>query len=274
MDNGSGGDTSINIKPDPDAGDEVSSRQDTSRKHLADISQRTVAQTFRSPVPTPEGSASSAEGLQFVNFLNTAERNTQSRNTVRVQARRHAWKEQKDEEAASGRPRQPKATRQRSRKPPAAAVIKLEKKAPFTPGSSSSLRGISASKSVRLDDLIHNASEWEPSSRHNTSTVPTTTQPTFKKRRTVTRTDDASCASTSSREEKLGATYRAMLAELPADIARHSVMALAMTGRPSLGSLRIENAHSDPFDSYPIQLTPKMHHLMRYCRLLLFLEPS
>ena len=57
-----------------------------------------------------------------------------------------------------------------------------------------------------------------------------------------------------------------VFASLPPQLAKCAETAIAMISSPSLNNFELKNGHSDPFDVFPIPLTPRLHHLIHYCK--------
>jgi len=171
-----------------------------------------------SPLPSPEDGGS----LQFINLLGTEKHDTQGQNTVRSHARRHAWKNQKQQQ---------------------------DKK---------------QTQSTKNNDGSQSKNKHRKSASHDKTQHPS------KSPKSPDHGDRFYDQCSKFREvaellPQRKAQGHGLFLNLPPELARCAESAIAMISSPPLNHYEVKNGHSDPFDVFPIPLTPRLHHLIHYC---------
>lgn len=72
--------------------------------------------------------------------------------------------------------------------------------------------------------------------------------------------------SPSNTSSRASTPAQGVFSNLPPELARCAEVAIAMISSPTLSTFEVKNGHSDPFDVFPIPLTPRLHHLIHYCK--------
>ena len=244
---------------------------------------------------------SSGADLLWVNHYNTPQRSKEGREIVRKRARQHAWDRKKEQEAAAGISNPPKPKRQRKQKSPP-KTIKLESLAPAiddrnpaavptTPKYGKIKKSSNTTFNIKIPPEHLTGSEQVNTPSSVVHSVFTPSSPTLSLSKpspldtlSLDYTSSSSLspftpftpsfswvinAATESSNIRPSMTdnknHQALLNELPEDVVEVVQAAIASLEYQVVHPMRIKSVHSDPFNSYCIQLSPRMHHLMHFC---------